>query len=266
MTTNSLNGKAANLTSRIDTPHGWENGDAGRSLLNGEDVVEDTAGTRGRQLIAALRKIDALLKLNMALEKEAALLAESLERTRRFAYHDELTGLPNRRLLFDHFNEAVSRAKRQHSQLALLFLDLDNFKGINDTVGHVAADRLLQQVALRLGASIRGSDTACRYGGDELVTLLTDIQSSDDAIAATDKLRAELTKPYDVDGTLVRVTVSIGTATWPLDGKDCLALIKAADTAMYREKRRLAVAQGRVAATVREQPIVGHRPTNLTTG
>ncbi len=265
MTTNSLNGKAATLTSRIDTLHRRDNGEACRSAVNGADVVTDTSGTRSRQLKAAMRRIDALVKLNMQLEKEAALLAESLEKTRRYAYHDELTGLPNRRLLFDHFNEAVARAKRQHNQLVLLFLDLDNFKAINDTVGHVAADRLLQQVALRLATCIRGSDTACRYGGDELVTLLTDIDTSDDASAATDKLRAELTKPYEVDGTPVRVTVSIGVATWPADGKDCLALIKAADMAMYREKRQLAVAQSRTAHSVREQAFIGRRPTNLLT-
>jgi diguanylate cyclase (GGDEF)-like protein len=268
MTNKSLNGKVVDLTSRIGTPQRRHNGDAWRSQLNGDDIIEDTAGTRRRQLDAAMREIDALVKLNMRLKKESALLAESLANARRFAYHDELTGLPNRRLLTDHFNEAVARAKRQHNSVVLLFLDLDDFKGINDAVGHAAADRLLQQVALRLTACIRGSDTACRYGGDELVVLLTDIDTRDDAVAATEKIRAELTAPYDVDGTPVRMTVSIGIATWLVDGKDCLALIKAADTAMYREKRRPAVAPGRPAATVPaglEQAIVGWRQMNLVT-
>ncbi len=252
MTTNRLNGRALDLPppGRHGSDPSRHNGDTYRSPSNGDGVVKDTASTRARQLEAAMREIDALVKLNMRLEKKSALLAKSLENARRFAYHDELTGLPNRRLLFDHFKEAVARAKRQHNRVVLLFLDLDDFKVINDSVGHVAADRLLQQVASRLTARIRGSDTACRYGGDELVILLTDIDTRDDAFAATEKIRTELTEPYEIDGTPVRVNVSIGSAAWPDDGKDCLALIKVADTAMYREKRRSAVAQGRPVPTV----------------
>lgn len=264
MSTNLLNGQAVDLTARAAPPRGRHNGDAGRSP--GDGVLRDTGGTRGRLLEAAMRAIDALEKQNRRLRKESASLAESLAKARRFAYHDELTGLPNRRLLFDNFSEAVSRAKRQRNRLVLLFLDLDDFRGINDAVGHVAADRLLQQVALRLTACIRGSDTPCRYGGDELVVLLTDIHTRADAIAVTEKIRAELATPYDIDGTSVRMTASIGMATWPVDGRDCLALIKAADMAMYREKRGQALPDARTAPTVFEQAIVAWRQTNRITG
>ncbi|MEX2123741.1 MAG: GGDEF domain-containing protein [Woeseia sp.] len=201
-----------------------------------------TPASRQQQLATALRKIERLLKLYLALKEETALLAKALGKARRFALYDELTGLPNRRLLQDHFNEAVARAKRQHNQVVLLFLDLDNFKGINDALGHSAADRLLQQVASRLQACIRGSDTACRYGGDELVVLLPDIERRDQALSATEKIRAQLATPYVIDGTAIKMTASIGMATWPIDGKDYLGLLKSADMAMYRDKGRCAVA------------------------
>ena len=268
MTTKSRNGKTVDSTSRIGTPQRRHNGASCLSLLDGDEVIKNTAGTSRQQLEAARREIDALVKLNMLLKEEYALLAESLANARRFAYHDELTGLPNRRLLHDHFNMAVARAKRQHNRVVLLFLDLDDFKGINDAFGHLAADGLLQQIASRLTTCIRGSDTACRYGGDELVILLPDIQTFDHASAATEKIRAELAAPYVVDGSPVRMTVSIGMATWPIDGKDCLALIKAADVAMYREKSRR-VAQGTPAPTVPdglEQASAGRRQTNQVAG
>ena len=195
-------------------------------------------GTRLDQSSAAQRQIDALLKLNALLKEETALLAASLTTACRFAFHDELTNLPNRRLLQDHFDLAAAQGKRHHKQVLLLFLDLDGFKDINDVHGHSTGDRLLQQVASRLTACIRSSDTACRYGGDEFVVLLPDVESRDQAIAVTTKIRAQLALPYAIDGTPIRVTASIGMATYPIDGEDCRELIKAADMAMYRDKGR----------------------------
>jgi diguanylate cyclase (GGDEF)-like protein len=227
MTTRSLNGNAMNITAQVGAPQRRD---------NGAERLKNPAGTRRQQLEAARREIDALLMLNKLLKEESALLAESLANARRFAFHDELTGLPNRRLLHDHFAEAVARAKRQGNQIVLLFVDLDDFKSINDAFGHFSADGLLQQVAARLVACIRRSDTACRYGGDELIILLPDVETPVQAIAAAEKIRVELAAPYDVEGMPVRMTASIGMATWPIDGKDCMALIKAADAAMYREK------------------------------
>ena len=237
MTTSSLNGNAVGITRRDGTPEGHHIGATGPSQLNDHAAVENSKDTHRQRLEAARREIDALATLNRRLREESALLTESLANARRFAFHDELTGLPNRRLLHDHFIEAVARARRQHNQVVLLFVDLDDFKSINDALGHVCADRLLQQVASRLKACVRRSDTACRYGGDELVILLPDIETPGQAIAAIEKIRMEITAPYDIDGMPVSIAASIGMATWPIDGKDCLALVKAADVAMYRQKK-----------------------------
>lgn len=198
-------------------------------------------GPDQQRLDAALRQIDTLLILNALLKEESTLLVESLAKARKFAYHDALTGLPNRRLLLDHFTEAVARAARQHLQAVLLFLDLDDFKRINDTFGHAAADRLMQQFASRLTACIRSSDTACRYGGDEFVVLLPDIAGPEQAVAATEKIHSQLATPYIIGGTMIRMTASIGMAIYPIHGKDCVELIEAADMAMYCDKHSLAV-------------------------
>lgn len=192
--------------------------------------------SREQRLSAARRQIDDLLKLNTLLKTECALLAESLAKAHRFAYHDPLTGLPNRRLLADHFDQAKAQAMRKHNYVVLLFLDLDGFKAINDAIGHTAADRLLQQVASRLSSCVRSSDTACRYGGDELVVLLPDIDRPDQAVAAREKIRRELALPYVIDGTPVQAAASLGMATFPTDGTDCFELVQSADQAMYREK------------------------------
>ena len=208
------------------------------SIAYDPDSLPAQWSRREQRLSAALQQIDELLKLTTLLKAESALLAESLAKAHRFAYHDPLTGLPNRRLLEDHFDQAAALARRKHNYVVLLFLDLDGFKNINDAIGHTAADRLLQQVASRLSSCVRSSDTACRYGGDELVVLLPDIDRQYQAIAVSEKIRSQLALPYVIDGTPIRATASLGMATFPTDGTDCFELIRSADLAMYREKAR----------------------------
>ena len=189
-----------------------------------------------QEVLTGLRQIDLLQRQDELLKQQVNQLAKAVAQARRFSHYDQLTGLPNRALLLDRFNQATARAARQCKQVAVLFLDLDGFKSINDMLGHTAGDRLLQQVAARLTASIRTSDTACRYGGDEFVILLPELERSEDAVAATDKIRAHLAKPYLVGSTSIHVTASIGMAIHPTDGSEFDELIQQSDAGMYANK------------------------------
>jgi diguanylate cyclase (GGDEF)-like protein len=191
-----------------------------------------------QKLEAALRLVDELRTQESFFKQQVALLSEAVAQARQFAYHDELTGLPNRRLLLDRFNQAMARAAREHKLVALLFLDLDRFKAINDALGHVAGDSLLKQVAARLSACIRTSDTACRFGGDEFVILLPELDGPESAAAAVGKIRARLAAPYSVGGTEIGVVTSIGMALYPVDGKVFEDLLRRSDLAMYWDKTR----------------------------
>jgi diguanylate cyclase len=194
--------------------------------------------TSQRQLRAARQRIEALVKNDSLLKQRFARLARKAAQVRQIAYHDELTGLANRSLLLDRFNQAVAQGARKHRQVVLLFIDLDEFKGVNDRLGHAAGDALLQQVAGRLAACVRASDTACRYGGDEFVVLLPEVDGPDSAAMVADRIRAHLVAPYVVDGGTISVTASTGMAVYPIDGKDCGDLIRHSDIGMYRTKAR----------------------------
>jgi diguanylate cyclase (GGDEF)-like protein len=191
-----------------------------------------------RRFAAALRQLERMRRRDALYEQQVALLQEAAAKAQRFAYHDELTGLPNRHLLFDRFNLAVALAARHHKHVALLFLDLDRFKEINNTLGHSAGDQLLQQVAVRLVGGIRASDTACRYGGDEFVVLLAEINGKEGALAVANNLRVHLAAPYLIDGASITITTSVGIAVYPLDARGYGDLIQVSDLAMYRHKAR----------------------------
>ncbi|MDD2464866.1 MAG: EAL domain-containing protein [Desulfobulbus sp.] len=154
------------------------------------------------------------------------------------AQHDFLTNLPNRILLNDRVEQAISRAKRQGTQLAVLFLDLDNFKNINDSFGHSIGDLLLQSVAERLCACVRGSDTVSRQGGDEFVILVTEDRYVENAALIADKILAAMAAPHCIGDHELHVTTSIGISVYPVNGKDSETLIKNADTAMYSAKEK----------------------------
>lgn len=154
------------------------------------------------------------------------------------AQHDFLTDLPNRVLLNDRIAQAISLAERTHKTLAVLFLDLDNFKHINDSLGHEVGDKLLVLVAERLSACIRQSDTVSRQGGDEFIVLISNVNDVEDAVLTADKILLALAAPYPIDQHQLYITTSIGISAYPADAKNAETLIKNADTAMYQAKQR----------------------------
>lgn len=151
--------------------------------------------------------------------------------------HDELTGLANRALLSDRLEQSIHYAQRSERQVAVLLLDLDRFKFINDSLGHDFGDRLLCEVARRLAESVREADTVARLGGDEFVLLLTELAGTKDAGLVANKILRQLAEPYRLDGREITLTASLGISLYPRDGLDVATLIRNADTAMYQSKR-----------------------------
>jgi diguanylate cyclase (GGDEF)-like protein/PAS domain S-box-containing protein len=202
------------------------------------------------------------------------------------AYHDVLTGLPNRLLFRDRIDIALAHAKRHHTSAAVMFLDLDQFKLVNDSLGHTVGDALLQEVATRLVLSIRADDTVARMGGDEFTILLTDTKDAASSALVAQKLLDAVSKPMVIEGNELYVTTSIGIARSPEDGVDAESLLKQADGAMYRAKEagrnnfqfatatassdtseRLMIERSLHHAFEREEFVVHYQPmTNLLTG
>lgn len=170
-------------------------------------------------------------------------LATSIERTqrdaqlRRMAQFDALTNLPNRSLFNDRLDVAIAQAKRRDERLALLFIDLDKFKPVNDTFGHATGDGLLAAAAGRIQQAVRSSDTVGRIGGDEFVVALHPIRDLGDARLVAEKIRAALARPFELSTEIIRISGSIGIAIFPTQSADASQLAQAADHAMYRAKR-----------------------------
>jgi diguanylate cyclase (GGDEF)-like protein/PAS domain S-box-containing protein len=193
-----------------------------------EFAIEDSSAPihdRHRQVTGAV----------MVFHDVSAVRAATL-RMSHLAQHDNLTDLPNRILLIDRLTEAIALAQRYRRQLAVLFLDVDRFKHINDSLGHMIGDRLLQSIAQRLLKCVRASDTVSRQGGDEFVILLPEVAHAQDALACADKMLEVLRFPHRIDEHDLHVTASIGIVTYPEDGADCETLIRHADFAMYDAK------------------------------
>jgi diguanylate cyclase (GGDEF)-like protein len=190
-------------------------------------LIRGQIETRG--LLRALRyaiERKTMERIAMATARQMAHAAE----------HDFLTGLPNRMLLNDRVGQAIVLATRHMNKIAVLFLDLDGFKYINDSLGHPIGDKLLQSVAKRLADCIRGSDSVSRQGGDEFVVLLLDIEQAEDAAVTARRMLQAVAQPHSIDQHDLHVTASIGVSVYPDDGLDAEALIKNADTAMYQAK------------------------------
>ena len=226
------------------------------SQLNGERMLgirpsfEDLAELVTRlestrvALADATYRVSQLVQANLLLERHAHALVKELDHTRRLALHDPLTALPNRVLLADRIELAMLHARRQFQQVAVLMLDLDGFKAVNDRYGHATGDTVLREVSRRALASIRAVDTACRFGGDEFVIVLSDIGAREDAQAVTEKIRSEIAKPMVFAERTLSITASVGLAVYPSDGSTCAALLERADREMYGTKARLGAAEG----------------------
>jgi len=220
-------------------PFGWARALQTAALI----PVRGEHGVRGI-LCVGYKDADAFAaeELNFA-EAAASVVSTALQRIEsesRLAYlaqFDPLTGLPNRTLLADRFSQMIVQAKRRNSPLAVLFIDLDGFKTVNDTLGHAGGDELLKEVAVRLQATVRGGDTVARISGDEFAVVLADLARADDAAVVAQKIIDRLAATVDIGGKEVFVTASVGIAAFPGDGADAESLIGAADAAMYRAKQ-----------------------------
>jgi diguanylate cyclase (GGDEF)-like protein/PAS domain S-box-containing protein len=177
-----------------------------------------------------------LASANTQLQGEVFERMQAEQRIWHVAHHDSLTGLPNRTLLHDRLQQALANAQRGRHRVAVMFLDLDRFKSVNDTLGHAIGDELLKHVADRLRNVVRAVDTVSRLGGDEFVIVLHEISSPDDVVQVAEKILGALALPARIEGHQLSATPSIGISMFPDDGDEVVALMKSADTAMYQAK------------------------------
>ncbi|MBK9571453.1 MAG: GGDEF domain-containing protein [Rhodoferax sp.] len=203
------------------------------TLFSREHVVSQLPSARDDELGQLARSLNDMQTTILANMQE---INESRRTLRHLAQHDALTGLPNRTLCDDRIQQALSQAKRDMGRLALIFVDLDDFKSINDTYGHHAGDLLLCSAARRMEGCVRNADTVGRLGGDEFMVLLATIDLEQDATLVASKIRDALSLPFDLDGSRLSITCSIGVAIYPEHGADAITLSKSADAAMYLAK------------------------------
>ena len=198
-----------------------------------EDALRDAQATLERRVD---ERTLALANANAVLESEVAERRRADQRLAHMAHHDMLTGLPNRTLLADRVTQAIARAHRVDGRVALLFLDLDRFKIVNDSLGHLMGDLLLKAVAARLSACLRDGDTAARPGGDEFIVSLPDVADAPEAATVAARIIAALARPFEIEGQVLHAACSIGIALYPDDGDGAESLIRNADTAMHHAK------------------------------
>ena len=183
------------------------------------------------------KRTKELVDINLNLEKVIEKKEQAETSLQYIAYHDKLTGLPNKNLLVDRINQSIKISSRDEQKMAILFLDLDRFKTINDSLGHIVGDKLLQEVALRLHETLRKHDTISRNGGDEFVVVLEKLKNHNEAIYIAKKVINSLTKSFDILSHKIHIGASVGISVYPTDGETPLTLLRNADTAMYKAKK-----------------------------
>ncbi len=189
-----------------------------------------------QKTITPMRDKQGLITHFIATGHDISERMEYEERLRFMAHHDTVTTLPNRALLLDHLKVAIAVARSHNRQVAVVFLDIDRFKNINDTLGHDAGDALLQELGNRLLNHLRGHDSIARFGGDEFVIVMNEIESPGDAAILAQRILENLIRPFSIADTLLHISTSIGIALFPNDGEDSGTLLKNADAAMFRAK------------------------------
>ena len=213
------------------------------SAADRSDAQHEVRGLRTDGSLVWLQAQSRIIPWNGGTAVQTAVLDITLrkqyeERLQHQANFDPVTGLPNRNLALDRLISAIESARRRATRVSVLFIDVDHFKKINDTLGHAAGDRFLRRVAQRLKASVRQMDTVARLGGDEFVVLLSDVRLRSDADAVSAKISEACAEPFMLDGQETQVTLSIGIASFPEDGDSAEELLRHADAAMYVAKRR----------------------------
>ena len=202
-----------------------------------QDVVAAEQHQGSSEVAQLLEANEELVVAALRNQRDVETATQALDEASKSAGLDALTHLPNRVLLLDRLTSAIAIARRHGARLGLLFVDLDNFKHINDTLGHAVGDEALKRLASCLASSVRAADTVCRYGGDEFLVLLTEVSHGSDAILVADKMIALISAPSQIGDHALRMTASIGISIYPDDGDDALTLIERADAAMYHAKR-----------------------------
>ncbi|MGZ8357522.1 MAG: EAL domain-containing protein [Telluria sp.] len=214
----------------------------GRSVWLVDDVTarreaaEAIRRARDELEVRVLERTAELAGANTLLQAEIVERRQAEARVHHMAYHDSLTGLPNRSLLADRLDRAMLAAQRSDRKLAVMFIDLDRFKTINDSLGHLTGDYLLKEVASRLCRAVRASDTVARLGGDEFVVLVPGIREADECNQVAEKIIDALAAPIPFEGRMLHITPSIGICVYPVDGADVETLMRHADAAMYHAK------------------------------
>lgn len=198
-------------------------------------VQRTLSGELSSQIVAANEN---LVLAALRAESVAETAVGDLEELARTSQHDVLTDTPNRALMRDRMESAIAMARRHGASFAIIFVDLDRFKEINDTMGHTVGDEVVKMVARRLESVVRNSDTVSRHGGDEFLVLLTEIKHDSDAAVIAEKMLVSLAAPSRIGKELLTVSASLGIALYPKDGEDAETLISRADAAMYQVKKR----------------------------
>jgi diguanylate cyclase (GGDEF)-like protein len=224
--------------------------DAAQGRETEASLREESAASREQEIhvagIYSAEQQDHNIKLRRANEQlviaslQLQIASEEIEKSKvemaHLAHHDFLTDLPNRMQLYDRIAQAIASAKRHHEKLAVLFLDLDRFKSVNDNLGHAIGDKLLQSVAQRLKSAIRSTDTVSRQGGDEFVLLLSEVNEEEALALKIEKIHQTVTAPYRLAGNDLHIGATIGISIFPQDGEDTETLVRNADAAMYHGK------------------------------